>query len=60
MGRTEAILRPSKGPASQRILRVRSVFLGKMSVLCVLGFDWREKLGQSKVINNKMLMYTLI
>ena len=39
-GRRDAILRPSKGPASQRILRVRSVLLGKMSVSCVLATDW--------------------
>ena len=30
--------------ASQRILRVCSVFVRKMSVLCFLGAGWREKL----------------
>ena len=36
---------PHGGAADQSFLRVRSDFVRKMNVLCVLGADWREKLG---------------
>ena len=40
--RTDAILKPSKGPADQSNLDLTSVLLGKMSVSCVLANDWRS------------------
>ena len=36
-------LGPQEGVAPQSPLRVTSVFVGKMSVWCVLGANWRPK-----------------
>ena len=41
---TRGILGPSKGPAGQWYLRVSACFARKMSVLCVLAFDWQSEM----------------
>ena len=51
--RTEAILRPSKGPASQTDLDLTSVLLGKISVLCVWAKNELVSIEKCKLSQSK-------